>query len=148
MLATRRARALAAISIAAAVLLLYPFKISVTGIWMITALNSDGHPIAGCRIEQQWEWRAIGVTHSDAVTTDVSGQAIFPRRTVRASVVQRAWGAVASASFHGAVSGRHVQFYGCNEQNVRSRLGIHQLGDTMLFDHRVATNWRDSSMLK
>jgi hypothetical protein len=148
MLRTRRARALIALALATGVLLLYPFKVTVTGIWMITALNSDGHPIAGCRVEQQWEWRAIGVSSSDVLVTDVSGHAIFPRRTVRASVAGRTWGAIATFSFHGTVSGRHVEFFACNEKNARTGLGIHQLGETMMYDYRVPTVWRDASMLK
>ena len=148
MLRTRRTRALVAIALATGILLLYPFKVTVTHLWTITAVNSDGHPIAGCRIEQQWEWRAIGVSNSDVKVTDRTGHAIFPPRTVRASVAERAWGTVSTFSFHGTVSGRHVQFFACNEKNVRTQLGIHQYGDTMMVDHRVPTVWRDSSMLK
>jgi hypothetical protein len=148
MLRTRRARALVAIAVAAGVLLFYPFKVTVTDLWTLTALNSDGHPIAGCRIEQQWEWGAIGVNDSAALTTDRSGKVLFPRRTVRASVAARAWGSLATFNFHGPASGRRVQFFACNEKNVRTQLGIYQLGDTMMYEHRVPTVWRDSSMLK
>ena len=126
MLRTRRTRALVAMALATGILLLYPFKITVTDAWMITALNSDGHPIAGCRIEQQWEWRAIGVSDLAAITTDASGHATFPRRTVRASVATRAWGAVAAFNFHSPATGRHVQFFACNEKNARTQLGLHQ----------------------
>jgi hypothetical protein len=89
---TRRA-VLVTLAIGACGLLFYPFESTVTDAWLITATNTDGHPVAGCRIEQHWEWRVVGLKDLAVETTDVAGHASFPRRTVRASLAQRMTGA-------------------------------------------------------
>jgi hypothetical protein len=127
----------AALLVVGAFLLFFPFPATVTSIWVITAVGPDGRPVAGCSIEQLWQWRAVGVEHRDVVATDVVGHALFPRRTVRASLARRAWGLVTSAGFHSAPSGRSVQFFGCDSQSQRSQMGIYQWGDTMMYDYRV-----------
>jgi hypothetical protein len=144
---TRRA-VLVTLAIGACGLLFYPFQSTVTDAWLITATNTDGHPVAGCRIEQHWEWRVVGLKDLAVETTDVAGHASFPRRTVRASLAQRMTGGLANISVHGPASGRSVEFVGCDAKNRRAQLGIHQVGDTMMYVHQVPTVWRDSSMLK
>ena len=136
------------LGIAVCAVLFYPFQSTVTTAWLITATNADGHPIAGCRIEQHWQWQAIGLDRSDSATTDVAGHVMFPRRTVRASLTERVTGTVSTFSFHGAPTARLVEFYGCDAKNQRARLGISQTGPTMMFTHRVPTVWSEASMLK
>ncbi len=129
-------------------LLFYPFESTVTGAWLIAATNTDGHPIAGCRIEQHWQWRAIGLDRTDFATTDGSGHVMFPRRTARANLAKRVTGSVSTFSFHGPGNAKHVEFYGCDAKNQRALLGISQAGPTLMYTHQVPTVWRDASMLK
>jgi hypothetical protein len=136
------------LGIAVCGVLLYPFESTVTNAWLITATNTDGHPLAGCRIEQHWEWKAIGLDRSDAATTDGSGHVMFPRRTVRANLAERVTGIVATFNFHSAPTARRVEFYGCDAKNQRTLLGISQAGPTMMYTHQVSTVWRDAVMLK
>lgn len=147
MVPTRRALVLTLLGLAVFALL-YPFQSTVTNRWVITAVNVDGHPIAGCQVEQQWEWKAVGVTGQAVLTTDVAGHATFPQRTARASLIQRVSGTIRSISFHGSRSGKWVQFLGCDAKGQRADLGIYQAGDTMTYSHRVPTVWRDASMLR
>ena len=147
MVPTRRALVLALLGVTAFALF-YPFQSIVTNRWFIAAVNVDGHPIAGCQIEQQWEWRAVGLTGREVLTTDVAGHAIFPPRTVRASLFRRVSGTIGSISWHGPASGKSVQFLGCDAKGQRADLGIYQRGESMTYTHKVPTVWRDASMLR
>ena len=148
MLVTRRTAILASGALVVFVVIFYPFKSIVTNAWTIAAVNADGHPIAGCRIEQKWEWRAVGLSESAVVTTDVSGRAFFPVRRARASIFERSTGSIVHFNFHGPGTARSVKFFGCDEKNRQVQLGVYQFGDSLSYEHRVSTAWRDSSMLK
>ena len=148
MLVTRRTAIVALVALAVFAVLFYPFQSTVTTAWMIAAVNADGHPIAGCRIVQKWEWRAVGLSESGVVITDRTGRALFPVRKTRASIFERSTGTIANFNFHGPGTGKSVTFFGCDEKNRQVELGVHQVGESMSYEHRVSTVWRDSSMLK
>ena len=145
---TRRTAIAALAALVAFAVIFYPFQSTVTNAWMIAAVNADGHPIAGCRIVQKWEWRAVGLSESAVVITDTTGRAVFPVRGTRASLFERSTGTIANFSFHGPGTGKSVKFFGCDEKNQQVELGVHQVGESMSYEHRVRTVWRDSSMLK
>ena len=148
MLVTRRTAIVALVALAVFAVIFYPFQSTVTNAWTIAAVNADGHPIAGCRIEQKWEWRAVGVSESATVITDASGRAAFPVRRTRASIFERSTGSIVHFNFHGPATAKSVKFFGCDEKNRQMQLGVYQLGESLSYEHRVSTAWRDSSMLK
>ena len=147
-LVSRRMALLGSIALAGFAVIFYPFQSTVTNAWTIAAVNADGHPIAGCRIEQKWEWRAVGLSASAVATTDVAGRAFFPARRARASIFERSTGSIVHFNFHGPGTARSVKFFGCDEKNRQVQLGVYQFGDSLSYEHRVSTAWRDSSMLK
>lgn len=147
-LADHRRAALGSLAFGAAVLLFFPFQTTVTNAWTISAVNVDGHPINGCRIEQKWEWPAIGLSRSDVITTNASGIAYFPSRKARASLIERAVGTVTGFNFHGPPTVRSVTFFGCDQMNRSVQLAVFQSGDSVSYRHQVSTVWRDSSRFK
>ena len=148
MFVTRRTAIAALMALGVFAVIFYPFQSTVTNAWTIATVNADGHPIAGCRIEQKWEWRAVGLSESAAVITDASGHAFFPVRKTRASLFERSTGSIAQFNFHGPATARSVRFFGCDEKNRSVQLGVYQLGESLSYEHRVSTAWTNSSMLK
>ena len=125
----RRRRTLLALAAMAVAVIVFPFEHEVTPAWTLSVTDASSRAIEGCRIEQHWEWLAVGVQQSDVAQSNVVGGVTFPRRTARASFARQWWGQVSGITFHGPSLSRRAYFLGCGAGTSPEMLGVGQEGD-------------------
>jgi hypothetical protein len=92
--------ALSAVLVAA--LLFLPWNSTVAPGIRIQVLDEAGSPAAGARVEQEWEYFAIGSErHREVSKTDAGGYVAFPQRSVRISPARKMLSFVRSLKPHG-----------------------------------------------
>jgi hypothetical protein len=85
-----------------ATLLFLPWKNSIAPAIRLEVLDEAGNPAIGVRVEQDWEYFAIGSERQREVSrTDSAGYVSFPERSVRISVVRQMLSFVRSLRPHG-----------------------------------------------
>jgi hypothetical protein len=78
-------------AILAAVLLFVPWNTTVVPAVRAQVFDEMGKPAAGIRVEQEWEYLAIGSESQQAISTSGSdGYVVFPKRSVRISFARKA----------------------------------------------------------
>jgi hypothetical protein len=96
--------ALSAVLVAA--LLFLPWNSTVAPRIRIQVLDETGSPAAGVRVEQEWEYFAIGSDrHREISKTDAEGYVAFPQRSVKISAVRKMLSFVISLRPHGPEMG-------------------------------------------
>ena len=59
-----------------------PYGSGVVPTWRIQIVDSDGHPVAGIRVNQEWlDPIDDGITSVDTRQTDTQGFVVFPKRS-------------------------------------------------------------------
>jgi hypothetical protein len=69
--------------------LLYPFSVTVAPEWTVKVLDENGEPLAGAYVSEGASQWTLGVHYGTAICSNLQGEAHFPRKTVRASVLTR-----------------------------------------------------------
>ena len=88
--------------ITVAVLILYPFQTMVVPEQQALFVTNDMHPIKGALIRQSWQNYSLEREgHEEDLPTDAHGRVTFPRRTMRAPLIWRALGPLASVAGQG-----------------------------------------------
>jgi hypothetical protein len=83
--------------------LLYPAQVTVVPPYTVRVLEADGRPFRRIRVNQTWqEYSVQAAGLDDTLTTNDEGYAFFPRRTVRASMVERVAGCIHQVMQYGA----------------------------------------------
>lgn len=75
----------------AALILLFPFKITVVPEWRVRVLDDTGKPFAKVKVVQIWNHHSLDVVGHDEQWTDDNGYVLFPERTTRAGLLYRGW---------------------------------------------------------
>jgi hypothetical protein len=92
--------------ITVAILILYPFQTTVVPEQRALFVTNDMHPIKGALIRQNWQNYSLERRgHREDVPTDAHGRVTFPRRTMRAPLIWRALGPLASVAGQGVHAG-------------------------------------------
>ena len=95
-------------------LLLYPFKTTVVPEQPVLFVTDDMHPIRGALIrESRQNYSLEREGHEEDLPTDAHGRVTFPIRTMRAPLVLRALGPLASVAGQGvhASFGVHTDMF-------------------------------------
>ena len=80
-----------------AILVLYPFKITVVPEKRVLVITNDMHPVRDALVRQSWQNYSLEREgHEEDLPTDAHGRVTFPTRTIRASLVWRLLGPLAS----------------------------------------------------
>jgi hypothetical protein len=79
-----------AIVILLVVILVYPYESNGLPEWRFRVVDEKGLPVAGVQVFQEWQYRLDeGQTFIDSKSTDKEGMVIFPKRTIRGTLVWR-----------------------------------------------------------
>jgi hypothetical protein len=90
---TKKRYLIYAISILAAVVLVYPFESTIVPAWRLQVVDVNGNICQNMRVTQSWGHYSLyleGWLGIDDRFTDVSGYVEFPERTTRANLPRRA----------------------------------------------------------
>ncbi len=89
-----------------AILVLYPFKITVVPEKRVLVMTNDMHPVRGALVRQSWQNYSLERQgHEEDLPTDAHGRVTFPTRTIRAPSVWRLLGPLASIAGQGLHAG-------------------------------------------
>ena len=116
-----------------AVAVLFPFEHEVTPEWVFDVVGSDNRGLPGCRMQENWEWLAVGVRREDSAVSDAAGHVRFPRRSVRASFGRQWIGSMRGFGFHSAFMGPRAYFLGCASGESPDRLDAEKVGSQMVY---------------
>jgi hypothetical protein len=89
---TKKRYSIYAISILAAVLLVYPFESTVVPTWRLQVVDVSGNVCQNMRVTESWGHYSLyleGWLGSDDRITDMNGYVEFPERTTRANLLRR-----------------------------------------------------------
>jgi hypothetical protein len=85
-----------------AVLLLYPFKKTLVPELRVLVVTQEMHPIRNAMVRQSWQDYSLErYGHQEDRLTDENGRIMFPTRTIRASLLWRVIGPLASIAGQG-----------------------------------------------
>jgi len=115
------------------VVVFFPVEHEVTPEWAFDVVDSDNRELPGCRIQQHWEWLAVGLQRDDTAVSDAAGRIHFPRRTVRFSFGRQWVGTVSGFGFHSAFMGPRAYFLGCAEGTGPDRLDAEKVGNVLAY---------------
>jgi hypothetical protein len=95
--------AIALLVICVGILLFYPFETTVVPEWKIRVIDEAGKPLQNIVVNELWRHHSLEFQrHNEDRITDIQGYVLFPRRTVRASLLFRIVGrAVVALNVHG-----------------------------------------------
>jgi hypothetical protein len=83
------------------ILVLYPFKMTVVPEKRVLVIN-DMHPVRDALVRQSWQNYSLEREgHEEDLPTDAHGRVTFPTRTIRAPLVWRLLGPLASIAGQG-----------------------------------------------
>jgi hypothetical protein len=97
-----------------ATLLLYPLKTTLVPAQHVLVVTEDMHPVKDALVRQIWkDYSLEHVGHEEDLPTDLHGRITFPARTVRASLLRRMIGPLASIAGQGihASFGVHTDMF-------------------------------------
>jgi len=95
-------------------LILFPFKKTVVPSTRVLVVTRDMHPVKDALVRQTWQDYSLEKTgHEEDLRTDFQGRVTFPARTVRANLVWRVLGPLASIGGQGvhASFGVHTDMF-------------------------------------
>ncbi len=86
---------------------LVPYRTIVAPVWRVEVVDSRGRPQARLRVSQTWTYYSLmSEMDYEQRLTDERGAVVFPIRSIRASAIHRAFGAVREL----AHMGKHASF--------------------------------------
>ena len=104
-----------------AVVILYPFKSTVVPAQRVLVTTKDMHPISNALVRQIWQDYSLErCGHEEDLPTDVHGRVTFPTRTIRAPLIWRLLGPLASIAGQGvhASFGIHTNMFPLANKDV------------------------------
>jgi len=104
-----------------AVVLLFPFKSTVVPSQRVLVTTKDMHPISSALVRQIWQDYSLErYGHEEDLPTDVQGRVTFPARTIRAPLIWRLLGPLASIAGQGvhASFGVHTDMFPLANKDV------------------------------
>ena len=116
-----------------AVALLFPFEHEVTPGWVFDVVDADNRRVAGCRMQEHWEWLAVGLQGDETAVSDAGGHVRFDRRTFRTSVARRWIGTLRGVGFHSPFMGPRAYFLGCAPGQYPDRLDAEKVGNDIVY---------------
>ena len=73
--------------------LIYPAEQTVAPEWKVSVVDDKGARLAGIHVREIWRQYSIeDKDHEEVLTTDASGSAVFPKRTLKSGYMQRMFG--------------------------------------------------------
>jgi len=97
-----RPNALIAIVVLLAALLFYPFKKTLVPEQRVLVVTKDMHPIRNAMVRQSWQDYSLErYGHEEDLFTDSNGRVTLPVRTIRAPLLSRVFGPLASIAGQG-----------------------------------------------
>lgn len=105
-----------------AVLMLYPFKKTLVPAQQVLVTTKDMHPISHALVRQIWQDYSLESSgHEEDLPTDAHGRVTFPVRTIRAPLVCRLLGPLASIAGQGihASFGVHTDMFPLANKNAQ-----------------------------
>ena len=112
---------------------LFPFEHEVTPGWAFDVVDANNRALPGCRIQQHFEWLAVGLQRDDAAVSDAGGRVRFPRRTARTSFARQWIGTLSGSGFHSAFMGPRAYFLGCAQGAYPDRLDADKVGNEITY---------------
>jgi hypothetical protein len=97
-----------------AVLILFPFKKTIVPSRRVLVVTQDMHPVKDALVRQTWQDYSLERTgHEEDLSTDLQGRVTFPARTIRANLVWRVLGPLATIGGQGlhASFGVHTDMF-------------------------------------
>ncbi|HTD22083.1 MAG TPA: hypothetical protein VK738_05490 [Terriglobales bacterium] len=99
--------------------LLFPLELEVTPARLIQAVDLQGKPVQGYRIEEQWAWWGIEFDfHRDVATTDANGLVHFDRHVIQASRLRRFLAEHPVGGVEGTPKHGPVVWFSCMRESV------------------------------
>jgi hypothetical protein len=113
--------------------LFFPFEHEVTPGWAFDVVGSDSKALPNCRIQEHWEWLAVGLQRDETAISDAAGRVHFPARNARASFARQWIGEVRGFGFHSAFLGPRAYFIGCASEANPERLDAEKVGSEIVY---------------
>jgi hypothetical protein len=130
---SRRTRVWLLLAAVAGAGLLFPFEREVTPAWTFDVIDPNNNkPLPGCRLQQHWEWLAVGRQGDDTAVSDAGGRVGFSRRVVRTSFARQLIGTMRGFGFHSAFLGPRAYFLGCAQGKYPDRLDAEKVGSAIV----------------
>jgi hypothetical protein len=105
------------------VLMLYPFKKTLVPEQHVLVTTKDMHPIVNVLVRQSWQDYSLeSAGHEEDLTTNTHGRVTFPTRTLRAPLIWRLLGPLASIAGQGIHASFGVHTYMSPMANKDSRV--------------------------
>ena len=114
--------------------LIYPFSVTVAPEWNVKVLDENGMALAGAYVSEGASQWTLGVHYGAAICSDVRGEARFPRKTVRASVLRRLSNLISAFGPHASLG-------------AEAKVGVQRLGYGDLPNDTSIATWDGSSTL-
>ena len=75
--------------------LFFPFKTTIVPEWSLKVVNEEGGAVGDINVTEHWQHYLLeSASHEDLRRAGSSGMVSFPERSIRASLVSRAWATV------------------------------------------------------
>ncbi len=113
-MASSRKRIIVVLLLIGVVVALYPFKKTLVPSQQVLVTTKDMHPIRGALVRQIWQDYSLERSgHEEDLSTNVHGRITFPARTIRAPLIWRLLGPLASIAGQGvhASFGVHTDMF-------------------------------------
>ena len=92
--------------------LVFPFSTTSVPAKTVLVISRDSKPVQGAKIRQSWQNYSIEETgHEEDLFTGEDGRVFFPPRTVRASLLRRAYGPLLNVLTQGVHASFGVHTY-------------------------------------
>ncbi len=112
--------------------LLYPFSVTVAPEWTVKVLDENGEALAGAYVSEGASQWTLGVHYGTAICSNVQGEAHFPRKTVRASVLTRVSKFISGFGPHASLGSD-------------AKIGVERLGYGEMPNESVIATWDGSA---
>lgn len=103
-----------------AVVLLTPVPMRVAPAWEIAVVDQKGHAVAGCRIREKTDYKALAAEQALVEVTDAAGVARFPARSAGVNLAMRALVALNDGlSMHGGHTAFPTVFFVAKDPGLK-----------------------------
>lgn len=94
--ATPRAQAtVAAVLLLLLLILVYPFQTTIVPEWSLKVVDEEGAPARDVNVTEHWQHYLVeSSSHEDVQRSGADGRVSFPARSIRLSLVGRAWATI------------------------------------------------------
>lgn len=91
----RTGAAVAAVLLFLLLVLVYPFKTTIVPEWGLKVVDEEGAPVPDVNVTEHWQHYLFeSASHEDVQRAGANGLVKFPARSIRASLIGRAWATI------------------------------------------------------